>query len=88
VSSAPPGSVKRLASRESGRPARLVATALRCAADADSDGVIGFSDLNAVLSAFGQTGVPGALAGDINADGVVGFADLNAVLGAFGTECE
>ncbi len=56
-----------------------------CAADANSDGVTNFADLNIVLSEFGQTSPSGGLylRGDVNNDGVVNFADLNAVLSAF-----
>lgn len=57
-----------------------------CAADVNTDDMIDFADLNAVLSNFGDTGE--SLPGDINLDGDVNFADLNAVLSAFGTSCE
>lgn len=50
--------------------------------DADGDGVVGFSDLNAVLAQFGQSG---ELAGDLNCSGVVDFADLNLLLARFGS---
>jgi hypothetical protein len=55
-------------------------------ADANGDNIVNFTDLNAVLSSFGQAGA--GLAADFNNDGVVNFADLNAVLAAFGTSCE
>ncbi len=59
-----------------------------CSGDSNGDGVVGFADLNAVLSQFGQTqSGPGFLAGDVNGDGTVGFADLNAVLSGFGQSC-
>jgi len=48
---------------------------------------VNFADLNAVLSAFGQSGAPGFSGADLNDDGVVNFADLNAVLSAFGAQC-
>jgi hypothetical protein len=55
-------------------------------ADTNFDGIIDFTDLNAVLSSFGQTGSNPV--GDVNNDNVVNFADLNIVLGAYGTVCE
>ncbi len=58
-----------------------------CVGDANDDLVIGFADLNVVLSQFGQGGAIGALQGDVTGDGVVNFADLNAVLSAFGGRC-
>lgn len=51
--------------------------------DANGDGVVDFTDLNAVLAQFGQAGP--SLLGDVTDDGVVDFSDLNAVLVAFGT---
>ena len=59
-----------------------------CATDFDFDDLTSFSDLNAVLSNFGATGLTGFTTGDANADGVVNFTDLNAVLAAFGTSCK
>jgi hypothetical protein len=56
-----------------------------CGPDTNGDGVVNFTDLNAVLGAFGQSGE--TLPADTNGDGVVNFADLNAVLAAFGTDC-
>ncbi len=56
-----------------------------CAGDTNGDNIVNFVDLNAVLSAFGQTG-PG-LSGDVDGDGDVDFTDLNTVLSAFGNEC-
>lgn len=56
-----------------------------CPGDANGDGTIDFSDLNAVLAQFGQAGV--GLVGDIDGDGIVNFSDLNAVLALFGTAC-
>lgn len=58
-----------------------------CEGDANADNEVNFTDLNAVLSAFGQTGAPGFAGADLNADGVVNFMDLNAVLSAFGSSC-
>ncbi len=56
-----------------------------CAGDANGDNQIDFSDLNLVLSNFGQAfpGIPG----DVNNDCSVDFADLNIVLGRFGIVC-
>jgi hypothetical protein len=58
-----------------------------CPGDANGDNQVNFTDLNAVLSAFGQSGAPGFSDADLNNDGVVNFADLNAVLSAFGATC-
>ena len=57
-----------------------------CPGDANGDGVVNFSDLNAVLSNFGATG-SAIVCLDTNGDGVINFADLNAVLSAFGQSC-
>lgn len=54
------------------------------AGDANADGVVNFSDLNDVLSAFGDFGEPDFVGADLNGDGVVNFADLNIVLSNFG----
>ena len=48
-------------------------------ADVDGDGTVGFSDLLAVLAAFGTAGGPA----DVDGSGVVDFGDLLAVLAAF-----
>lgn len=53
------------------------------AGDADGDGDVDFSDLNAVLAAFGTSGQEGQL-GDVNNSKTVDFSDLNAVLATFG----
>lgn len=58
-----------------------------CPGDTNGDGVVNFADLNTVLSEYGMTGPPGALAGDLNNDGVVDFGDLNIVLSNFGAVC-
>jgi formylglycine-generating enzyme required for sulfatase activity len=65
---------------------RLARAALACVGDTNGDNVVNFTDLNAVLSAFGQTGM--GLAGDVNGDQVVNFSDLNVVLSSFGNECD
>lgn len=50
--------------------------------DANADSVVDFTDLNTVLSQFGQSGE--GLLGDLDQDGSVGFNDLNEVLTNFG----
>ncbi len=61
-----------------------------CPEDINGDGVIQFSDLNILVSAFNTAaGEPGFVPiADINNDGAVGFADLNALLGRFNTGCD
>jgi hypothetical protein len=50
--------------------------------DLNTDGFVGISDLNIVLSNWNQSVLPGFFtAGDTTADGFVGIDDLNAVLG-------
>ncbi len=49
--------------------------------DVDDDGVVGFSDLLAVLAAWGPC--DGACPADVDNDGTVGFSDLLVVLGAW-----
>jgi hypothetical protein len=56
-----------------------------CPGDTNDDDLVNFTDLNAVLAAFGQTGE--GLAADLNDDGVVNFTDLNEVLANFGVDC-
>ncbi len=60
-----------------------------CVGDIDGDGMIGFADLNAILSAFntapGDAGYNAAA--DLDDDDFVGFGDLNIVLGSFNTAC-
>jgi hypothetical protein len=58
-----------------------------CPGDANGDNQVNFTDLNAVLSAFGQSGAPGFSGADLNNDGIVNFVDLNTVLSAFGSSC-
>ena len=57
-----------------------------CPGDTNGDGIVNFTDLNAVLASFGESGE--GIAGDVNGDGLVNFADLNAVLANFGVKCE
>ncbi|NNM24851.1 MAG: hypothetical protein HKO59_02495 [Phycisphaerales bacterium] len=54
----------------------------RCIADADGDGMVGFSDLLAVLGGFGSTCLD--CPGDVTGDGSVNFEDLLTVLSGFG----
>ncbi len=56
-----------------------------CPEDVDNDGMVGFSDLNIVISQFNTSGPN--LQGDVNDDGFVNFADLNAVVSVFNTVC-
>lgn len=56
-----------------------------CPADVNGDGFVDFTDLNILLSQFGQTGV--GLEGDVDGDGDVDFSDLNVVLSGFGDAC-
>ncbi|MGP1310719.1 MAG: hypothetical protein ACTS27_11020, partial [Phycisphaerales bacterium] len=44
--------------------------AAACEGDTNGDNIVNFTDLNAVLSAFGQTGAPGFTGADVNGDGV------------------
>ena len=55
-----------------------------CPGDADGDGVVGFSDVNEVLSTLGTPWYRG----DANFDGFVDFGDLTAVLATFGSVCD
>jgi hypothetical protein len=70
----------------SARASLVIGNASTCPGDTNGDGVVNFLDLNAVLSAFGQSG--DGLPGDIDGDGVVDFLDLNALLSAFGAVCD
>ncbi len=56
-----------------------------CAGDTNGDNIVNFTDLNAVLAAFGQSGEGNPA--DVNGDGVVNFSDLNEVLANFGADC-
>lgn len=57
-----------------------------CPGDANSDGVVNFADITAVLTAFNSTTTPFGF-GDANGDGAVNFADITAVLTSFNTSC-
>jgi hypothetical protein len=54
---------------------------LRVPGDVDGDGVVGFEDILAVLSAWGAC--PPECPEDLDGDGMVGFSDLLLVLGNF-----
>lgn len=58
-----------------------------CTGDANADRVIDFSDISAVLAAWGQTVAPFGQ-GDADGNGSVNFADISAVLAAFGNLCD
>lgn len=60
-----------------------------CPGDTNGDGVVNFTDLNAILTAYNSVdGDPGYNPGaDIDADSDVDFADLNVVVSAFNTNC-
>lgn len=56
-----------------------------CLGDVTGDLLIDFSDLNAVIVAFGSSGPD--LPADLDGDGLVNFDDLNEVLVFFGGSC-
>lgn len=56
-----------------------------CPGDTNGDNDVDFTDLNILLSEFGDTG-PG-LAADFDGDEDVDFSDLNVLLSAFGDSC-
>jgi outer membrane protein assembly factor BamB len=60
-----------------------------CLADLDGDGVVGLSDLAALLGAYGSAsgGIGFDSDADLNRDGVVDLADLAELLGSYGEEC-
>lgn len=53
------------------------------AGDVNGDGAVDFTDLNILLSEFGDIGA--GLQADLDGDGDVDFSDLNVVLSAFGS---
>ena len=61
-----------------------------CLADVDCDGEIGFADLIAILSAWGDTNCMGEegekllCEGDLDGDGIVGLSDVLAALTSWG----
>lgn len=58
-----------------------------CPADVTGDKAVDFSDLTAVLAAWGNDYAPGTGPGDANADGMVDFDDVTAVLGSWLIPC-
>jgi hypothetical protein len=56
-----------------------------CPGDVNGDGLVDFSDLNAMLTEFGHLG--DVIDADLDLDGDVDFTDLNAVLSNFGVNC-
>lgn len=56
-----------------------------CPGDVNNDGLVDFSDLNAMLTEFGHLG--DVVDADLDLDGDVDFTDLNAVLSNFGVNC-
>ena len=55
--------------------------AIACPADLDDDGMVGFSDLLAVLTAWGAC--PGCPE-DLDGDDMIGFSDLLVVITSWG----
>jgi hypothetical protein len=56
------------------------------AGDTNDDGIVDFTDLNNLLSDFGDAGEGTEWLTDLDGSGTVDFADLNAVLSNFGSE--
>jgi hypothetical protein len=56
-----------------------------CPGDVNGDGLVDFSDLNAMLTAYGHLG--DVVDADLDLDGDVDFTDLNTVLSNFGVNC-
>ena len=65
---------------------KLETVANPCPGDANSSSTVDFSDLNLLLSSFGDRG-PFDLPADFNYDRVVNFSDLNVLLASFGDTC-
>ena len=61
-------------------------TTFPCPGDTNGDNLVTITDLDAVLSGYGQSGE--GLPGDVNGDGIVNFADLNVLLTTFGSGCD
>ena len=64
----------------------LASLAPTCAADTDSSGTVGFSDITTVLSNLGALGST-PLTGDADSDADVDFSDITTVLATFGSAC-
>jgi hypothetical protein len=60
-----------------------------CSEDIDGDGIVGLSDLAALLASYGTVeGEAGYNpAADIDQSGTIDLADLAALLAAYGAEC-
>lgn len=56
----------------------------RCPTDLDGDGTVGFSDLLALLAAYGDCPGPGSCEADLDGDGNVGFSDVLVLLAEWG----
>jgi hypothetical protein len=63
----------------------IITGGVECPGDTNGDNLVNFTDLNTVLSEFGQSGM--GLPGDVDGNGVVNFADLNLILSNFGAQC-
>ncbi|MFN0136961.1 MAG: hypothetical protein ACKVS9_12695 [Phycisphaerae bacterium] len=70
------------------RAAAVTCVPPNCAADLDSDGTVGLTDLATLLSNFGAPSGASAAQGDIDGDSSVALADLAVLLTAFGVDCE
>lgn len=60
---------------------------LHCVADIDEDGLVGLSDLSALLENFGMPSGATSLDGDLDGDGDVDLTDLSALLTDYGLSC-
>lgn len=56
-----------------------------CPGDLNADGMVDLSDLGALFSDYGCTGI--GCVGDLNGDGVVGLGDLGVIFGQYGQPC-
>lgn len=65
---------------------RALVPLVGCAGDLNGDLDVDFTDLNILLSAFGDLG-PGS-PGDVDGDGDCDFGDLNIMLSVFGDSCD
>ncbi len=66
-------------------PTHFVGSSIPCGLDINGDDLIGFADLNIVISAFNTSGP--CLVGDVNGDGAVNFSDLNLIISSFNEAC-
>ncbi len=58
-----------------------------CPGDVDGNLLVDLSDLNTILTNFGQPTEEGATLGDLDQNGIVDLHDLNLVLTNFGNQC-